>query len=172
MTASISNILRNLYSKTPPGFLDRYSIGFDDHFKSLAEGFSDSLEAATKIVSSSWPPFNVKKIEDNKYVIECAVAGFSKNDLILTLEDNVLTIEGNSGSSEENNDDFLYKGIAERNFKQKFKLSNTVVVKDAQMINGLLRVVLENVVPEKEKSKTIPINDGSVNTTSKVLLNE
>ena len=97
-------------------------IGADNLFSTMMQ----TAEAMTK-AASTYPPYNIKKVEDNKYVIELAVAGFSKQDITLTLEDD--------------------------------KLADNVEIKNAEMINGLLKIWLEQIVPEHKKPKKIDINE-------------
>lgn len=131
-------------------------IGGDHLFNSLMQ----TAEAATK-TAVTYPPYNIKKIDDNKYVIEMAVAGFSKHDLEITLEDGKLTVDGkttlDTAIGDGVNQTFLYKGISERPFKRVFALADTVEIKNADLINGLLKIWLENVIPENKKPKKIDI---------------
>jgi molecular chaperone IbpA len=123
------------------------SIGFDDVLNKLNESFG-------KI--PTYPPYNIKKVTDNKYVIEVAVAGFGKQDIEITLDDGVLTIKGQI-ENEPDDSNYIFKGIADRSFTRKFTLADTVVVKNADMINGMLKIWLEKFVPENKKPKKIDI---------------
>jgi molecular chaperone IbpA len=124
------------------------TIGFEPILKRLAE----MSEAMPKI--PTYPPYNIKKIDENKYVIEMAVAGFGKQDLELELQDGTLTIKGNVSSEDA---DYIYKGIAERAFTRQFTLADTVEVKNADLINGMLKIWLERFIPEEKKPKKINI---------------
>lgn len=127
----------------------------------------DSLnETLTKSIPS-YPPYNIKKVDENRYVIEMAVAGFGKSNLDITLEDGKLIVKGNV----EGNDgvEFLHKGIANRPFTREFTLADTVVVNDADMLNGMLRIFLENVIPESKKSTKVDIKDAEETSTSQYL---
>jgi len=118
----------------------------------------------------NWPPFNIKKVDENRYVIELAVAGFGTQDVSVTLEDGVLKV---SGVMKSGTDNFLYKGIAERSFQRAFNLADTIEIKDAEMINGLLKIFLENIIPENKKPRKIDIRgEGSPSTSKSQLLNE
>ena len=144
-------------SRIPSPFssFDPFSIGFDKSFKALA----DQLETIGKNVPG-YPPYNIKKVEDNKYVIELAVAGFSKTDIELTLDNGKLTIAGKTKDASDldnANAYYFYKGIAERAFNRTFTLADTVEVKNAEMINGILKVWLENIIPDSKKPKKIDI---------------
>jgi molecular chaperone IbpA len=108
----------------------------------------------------NYPPYNLKKVDDNKYVIEVAVAGFAKSDIEITLEDDKLIIKGESKSDETKSDSKdieLYKGIANRAFERSFALSENIEVKDAQYLNGMLKVILERIIPEHKKPKKIAV---------------
>jgi molecular chaperone IbpA len=144
-------------------------IGSDRLFESLAQ----TTEAVAK-AAVTYPPYNIKKIDDNKYVIELAVAGFSKQDLEITLEDGKLIVNGkttlDTAIGDGINQTFLFKGISERPFKRVFALADTVEIKNADLINGLLKIWLENVIPESKKPKKIDI--GEAPASEKKLLTE
>jgi molecular chaperone IbpA len=141
--------------------LNPFSIGFDDAFKRLTQFHDDMAKAVP-----GYPPYNIRKVEDNKYLIELALAGFSRNDIEILLEDNVLKISGKS-KSDDSGDSFLYKGIAERAFNRTFSLADTIEVKNADLINGMLKIWLENIIPDNKKSKKIDINDAPSKTSKK-----
>lgn len=127
-------------------------IGFEDTINTLRK----ATETATKAVG--YPPYNIKQVKDNKYVIEMAVAGFAKSDIEVTMDGNKLTIKG---VSKENEDEtFLYQGIANRAFERSFTLNDKVEIKDAEMVNGLLKVWLENIVKTQDAIKKIGIKGG------------
>ena len=155
----------NLFSLANTG------VGFDHLFDRLDQLYNKSIQ------NTSYPPYNIKKVEDNKYIIELAVAGFSKHELELELEENVLTIKGGTHLDSEIADGidqtYLFRGIANRNFTRKFTLADTVKINNAALINGMLKVWLENVIPESKKPKKIEI-DGGENTSksSQELLTE
>lgn len=126
------------------------TVGFEPILKRLAE----ITETMPKI--PTYPPYNIKKIDENKYVIEMAVAGFGKQDLELELQDGTLTVKGNVVSDDS---EYLYKGIAERAFTRQFTLADTVEIKNADLINGMLKIWLERFVPEEKKPKKINIGE-------------
>jgi len=130
---------------------DPFAIGFDKLF----DRFKDLQTQAAKAVT--YPPYNIKKTGDNTYIIEMAVAGFGKQDIEITLEDNTLKINGNT-SNEVDDKNYLFKGIAERPFARTFTLADTVEIKNAELINGMLRIFLDNIVPQK-KTKKVNINE-------------
>ena len=146
--------------------MDRYFVGADKIMKQMAEGAAFIANTAM----SNFPPYNIKKVEDNKYVIELAVAGFAKQDIDITFEDNKLII---SGKSQDDSDNFLFKGIASRAFTRTFFLDDTIEINDAAMMNGMLKIALEKIIPEHKKPKKIAVADGEVKSkSSKKLLKE
>jgi molecular chaperone IbpA len=134
--------------------LDTFSVGFNEVSKRLLEAH-DHLSKAVP----GWPPYNIIKVDENKYVIELAVAGFGKSDLEIEIQDGRLLIRGSTKSDEKSN--FLHKGIADRAFRREFHLADTVEVKNAEMVNGLLKVWLENVIPEHKKPRKVDIEETS-----------
>ena len=126
------------------------TIGFEPIIKKLVE----MTESMPKI--PTYPPYNIKKVEDNKYVIEMAVAGFGKQDIELELQDGTLTIKGNISADDS---EYIYKGIAERAFTRQFTLADTVEIKNADLINGMLKIWLERFIPEEKKPKKINIGE-------------
>jgi molecular chaperone IbpA len=141
------------------------TVGFDRVFDHL-----ENVHRSVAKVIPSYPPYNIKKVEDNKYVIELAVAGFGKQDLEIELKEGVLAIKGSAANSED--ETFLYKGIADRAFTRQFTLADTIEIKNAELINGMLKVWLENIIPDEKKPKKIDIKDTSSYPTSKELLTE
>jgi molecular chaperone IbpA len=132
---------------------DRHFVGFDRLFDSLAE--------KSKMVEKSWnnwPPFSISKPEENKYVIEMAVAGFGKQDIEIEVDGDRLSVRGKVQSEPEVGT-YLFKGIANREFTRAFTIEDGVVVKGATMANGMLKVFLERLVPEPKKSQKIEIAD-------------
>jgi molecular chaperone IbpA len=96
-----------------------------------------------------------------------AVAGFGKHNLDLEFQDGTLVISGNSAVGSEEDNEYLYKGIADRSFTRKFSLADTVEIKGADLVNGMLKVWLENIIPDSKKPKKIDITDTA--TESKVV---
>lgn len=130
----------------------KFGVGFDDMFDRISE-FHESV--AKNI--PNYPPYNIKKTGDNTYVIEMAVAGFGKQDIEITTEDDKLVIKGNVESDETPQDDLLWQGLAFRPFTRMFTLNDQVEVNNAEMINGLLKVTLERIIPESKKPKKVEV---------------
>jgi molecular chaperone IbpA len=124
-------------------------VGFDRMF--------DELERATANVSKavSFPPYNLKKTGDNTYVIEMAVAGFARSDIEITLDNDQLVVKGEAKA--DPNANYIFKGIAERAFERSFTLADAVVVKNAGMYNGMLKILLEHIIPEDKKPRRVEI---------------
>jgi molecular chaperone IbpA len=137
--------------------LDPYTVGFDSFFK--------DIEEVTKNVTKnipSYPPYNIKQVSKNKYVIELAVAGFAKSDIEVTLEGNKLVIKGSAKEDElKEEENFLFKGIANRNFTRSFTLADKIEIGQAEMVNGMLKVWLENLVQAQDTIKKIAIKEKS-----------
>ena len=129
--------------------LDRYFVGLDSVMKKMADGAAFVANTAM----SNFPPYNIRKVEDNKYVIEMAVAGFSRQDLEITLEDSKLLIKGSTSIETDDKSQYLYQGIAARNFTRAFTLADNVEIKDAELINGMLRVWLDCLVSQPNVKK-------------------
>ena len=130
-------------------FKDPFFIGWDRHFKDLEKLMN---------TSTNYPPYNLKQVDEDSYVIEIALAGFDKEDIVVKQEKNVLTITGESKSN--NNDGYIHKGIGGRNFTRTFSLAEYVEVDNAMMLNGLLIVYLTKRIPEEAKPKVFQITNG------------
>ena len=137
---------------------DKLYVGFDDQFNKMAKIHDD----LTKSIPN-YPPYNIKKTGDNTYVIEVAVAGFARQDIEIELDNGKMIIKGNvqNAEAEEN---FLFKGIANRAFTRTFALEDQIEVKDAEMLNGMLKVFLERIIPEHKKPKKIEVKDAEAST--------
>ena len=132
--------------------LDKFFVGFDDQFNRMAKLHEDF----TKNIPN-YPPYNIKKTGDNNYVIELAVAGFAKQDIEIEFAEDKLIIKGNTKDDESS--DFLFKGIAARNFTRTFVLDDQIEIKDAAMLNGMLKIALERIIPDHKKPKKIEVKD-------------
>ena len=139
--------------------MDKFLVGFDDQFSRIAKIHEDM----TKNIPN-YPPYNIKKTGDNTYVIEVAVAGFSKQDIEIELNDGKMLIKGNVQSDEAEDNFFLFKGIANRAFIRTFALDDQIEIQNAEMFNGMLKVFLERIIPEHKKPKKIEVTDSEVKT--------
>tara|TARA_Y100000296_G_C5071820_1_gene205292 strand:+ start:109 stop:582 length:474 start_codon:yes stop_codon:yes gene_type:complete len=145
---------------------DPFFVGFDQLFDRLA-----SFDAKETLRPANYPPYNIVKKDDYKYEIELAVAGISAKDISIehNPETGVLTVEGSKDGTEDN---YLHKGIAERNFVRTWTLAENVEVTGADLNDGLLKVELERIVPEEKKPKTIKIGTKRVAKPDKQFLTE
>jgi molecular chaperone IbpA len=136
---------------TDPFFTTRV-LGFEPLFDRL-QRLSESSDR-----SSSYPPYNIRK-DGNHFAIEIAVAGLTKNDIEIELADGVLSVGYDGPKTEVINgqNEVVYQGIAQRAFKQQFTLAEDVVVQGAELVNGLLTVSLEKIIPEEKKPRMIEI---------------
>jgi|TARA_R110001592_G_scaffold251030_1_gene513697 molecular chaperone IbpA len=137
------NLFDNFNQLTP------YAVGFDRVFDQL------NNYASHNVTSSGFPPYNIRKEGDYSFVIDMALAGFSKNDIEVEVADGLLTVR--SIKENDENDDSIYRGISYRKFNRKFTLADDIVVKDASLENGMLVISLERVVPEEKKPRKIEI---------------
>ena len=123
-------------------------------------GFDRVFDAVTKLhtveggQSNSFPPYNIKKLDAENYEIQIALAGFSKSELNISVEDGNLVVKGEQEKSE---DEFLHKGIAERNFTRTWALADDVKVTGSKLKDGVLTISLVHEIPEENKPTSIEI---------------
>ncbi len=129
----------------------RSTVGFDR--------LLNLLDEAQQAAEDNYPPYNIERIGENHYQISLALAGFAPDELAITAEQNVLTVEGRK--AEKSQRDYLYQGISSRPFKRQFNLAEYVQVKGASFDNGLLRVELVREIPEAMKPRRIPIGSSA-----------
>jgi len=135
--------------------LSPFTVGFDNVF--------NNLDRVRQSPQTNYPPYNIRKgkVEDT-FLIELAVAGFSEEDLTISVKETNLTIEGDIG---EKDNGFIHQGISQRKFSRNFVLAEDVVVKGSDLANGILTIYAERIVPEEKKARTIEI--GELKTTEK-----
>ena len=124
-------------------------------FRAMTVGFDSLFNDIAEFRPSNYPPYNIEKVGDYEYQLTFAVAGFSEKNISVTQKENTLAIEGNILPSEKK---YLYKGIAERTFKQSFKLSEHMNVKDAKLKDGMLNITLVQNLPKEKQPRQIKIN--------------
>lgn len=133
--------------------INPYYIGFDSVFDKLFH------EMDSKIKTTTYPPHNILKIDDKNYRVDVAVAGFTEEEVSVTLERDVLSISGKRKPTDEEYSEYLYKGIAKRDFELKFNLYNKFLKVDtATMKDGILSIKFISVVPEEQLPKQIAIH--------------
>ena len=133
------------------------TIGFDNVFDHFERMFEDDFRGLSV---PNFPPYNIVKTGTNKYDVELALAGYSKKDIDVSLEEGVLTIKSVKDAEEkevEDNNGVLHRGIAKRYFSKAFTIADDVEVKGAELKDGLLRVSLERIVPEHKQARTITV---------------
>ena len=129
--------------------LTPYAVGYDRIFDHLNNYVSNN------VTSTGFPPYNISKGGDYNYVIEMALAGFSKKDIEIEVADGTLTIR--STKENEESEDTIHRGISYRKFNRKFTIADDIIVKDASLENGMLQINLERIVPEEKKPRLIEV---------------
>ena len=125
----------------------RQFVGFDRVFDLLNHNFETNVQ--------NFPPFNIEKLDEENYEIQIALAGFQEEDLNIEVKEGKLTVEGNQEPDEKI--EFVNQGIAQRKFRRTWSLADTVVVKGDKLVDGILKISLENQIPEEKKPQTIKI---------------
>jgi molecular chaperone IbpA len=145
------DVAMRTFDPTP---LWRSTVGFDRLF--------DLIDGSTRwSAEDNYPPYNIERTGEDSYQISLALAGFSPEDLTITAEQNVLTVEGRKAENGEHQ--YLYKGISARPFRRVFSLADYVEVKNASFEGGLLKIDLVRELPEAMKPRRIAINAGNDN---------
>ena len=145
VTSNALSLFDNFNKLTP------YAVGFDRVFDQLNTYVNNNVS------STGFPPYNIRKDGEYNFVIEMALAGFSKKDIEVEVEDGTLSIRSVKEDTSEA-DSEIYRGIAYRKFVRKFTLADSVVVNGAELENGMLTIDLERVVPEEKKPRIITVN--------------
>ncbi len=128
----------------------RATVGFDRVFNLL-----DSV--AGQASTNGYPPYNIEKSGENDYRIVMAVAGFAEAELNVTQKENELLVTGQTSADGQDEKQYLYRGIAGRNFERRFQLADHVKVVGAKLANGLLTIELQREIPEEKKARAIPV---------------
>lgn len=127
------------------------SVGFER----LLSAFGDIENAMAENKTPSYPPYNIIKTGEHDYAVELAVAGFKRDELEITFEGDKLTVTGKVKESRDG--EYLHRGIATRDFTHQFTLAETVLVQSADLVDGLLVIRLQNIIPEEKKPRKIAI---------------
>ena len=135
--------------------LYRSAVGFDRLARQLESAARSSQE-------NGWPPYNIETTGENAYRIEIAVAGFTPDELNIEAKENQLTVTGKKAANDDTapQKTYLHRGLAERDFERRFQLADYVVVKGADLSNGLLTIDLQRELPEALKPRRIEIATG------------
>jgi molecular chaperone IbpA len=137
----------------------RSTIGYDRLF--------DLMESAQSASEDNYPPYNIERLGDNRFQISLALAGFGPDEIAITADQNVLTVEG---AKKVGNDErqYLHRGISNRPFKRQFSLADYVQVRGAAFDSGLLKIELAREIPEAMKPRRIAINGQPSATVDKI----
>ena len=128
--------------------VNRQTIGFDRLFDELGRTFANSK-------AENYPPYNIIKVDEHNWAIQVAVAGFGEDELDVEFKDNILTITGEKQEKDEQ--EYRHRGISDRTFTRTFTLNDNVKIQGATVVNGILAVSLEHIVPDEQKPKKIAI---------------
>ena len=134
----------NLISSLTPSLFRQMVVGFDDFFDSIDYNYRET-----------YPPYNIRRKADNRYILEIAVAGFLRKDLEVSLDNNTLVVEGMRDTTEN---EYIHKGVSTRNFKRTWSLARYMEVDRADFEDGILKLELKRNLPEELKPKKIKIN--------------
>ncbi len=118
--------------------------------------FNRLMDSPNSAQDTGFPPYNIRKADDYKYVIELALAGFSESDIEVEVKDGIISVRSKEDKGADTSQ-YVHRGIARRSFSKSWTLSDDMVVKGAEFDNGLLNISLEKVVPEEKKPRLIPI---------------
>lgn len=133
--------------------LHKFAVGFDNMFDEL-------MRTSQDVRTTNYPPYNIVKNGENTFAIELAVAGFREGDIKITVEKNILTVQGEQTQSLDELDqpiEYLHHGISARNFNRTWTLADHVEVVNAKSENGILTISLERQIPEENLPKKIDI---------------
>ena len=134
------------------GPLAHTTLGFERFFDDVERLLASDVAK----VSSSFPPHNILKLDESRYVVELAVAGFSKDEIEITVEDGTLTVKGDK-KEKDTDVTYLHRGIGTRSFTKTLTVADTIEVKGAEFKDGILRIGLENIIPEHKKPRKVEI---------------
>ena len=130
-----------------------FTIGFDRTFDTL------SLLANSKKQSSNYPPYNIRKVSEDKYTIELALAGFEEKEIDIEAAGENLTIKGSK--AKDASEGLVHQGLAARDFTKTFVLSDDMIIKGAALSNGMLYIGIERVIPDEKKPRKIDFTSKS-----------
>jgi len=125
--------------------ISRALVGFDQYFNN------------PRLQNSNYPPHNIVKYTDSDYAIEVAVAGFSKEEITVEIDQDQLVVRGTQSVSQETEKEYLHKGLASRDFEQTWTLAEYMEVKDAEVKDGMLIINIQRIIPESLKPRQIEI---------------
>ena len=132
-----------------------FSVGFESIFDEF-----DRMLDSTERYNTNYPPYNIRKVSENNFKIEVALAGYSKEDIELELKDSTLTVRNKQKEKVVNDDanGVIHKGISTRQFERAFTISEDIKIQNAELKNGLLNIDLERIIPDEKKARLISIS--------------
>ncbi len=140
--------------------LYRTAVGFDR--------LARVLDGASRVTDvDKYPPYNITRVDTDRYEIALAVAGFGKDDIEVVAQEGTLTVKGRIPDETRADKTYLHRGIAGRAFERRFQLADHILVTDAHLENGLLTVKLERQLPEEMKARVIPVSNGTARLEKK-----
>jgi molecular chaperone IbpA len=145
--------------------LHHTTLGFERFFNDVERLLKDDQSKA-----GNFPPHNIIKLDDNRYVVELAIAGFAKDEIDVSIEDGNLVVKGEK-KEKETNLNYVHRGIGTRSFTKSFTVADTIEVRGAEFKDGILRIGLENVIPDHKKPRKIEIG-GNLESFKPQLLQE
>jgi len=148
------------------GPLAHTTLGFENFFRDVEKLLDMDMTKTTQ----SFPPHNIIKLDDTRYVVELAVAGFSKDEIEITAEDGTLAIRGEK-KDKEVEVTYLHRGIGTRSFTKTLTVADTIEVRGAEFKDGILRIGLENIIPDHKKPRKVEIG-GNLESFKPQLLQE
>jgi molecular chaperone IbpA len=132
---------------------DKFFVGFEEPMAQMQKMHDD----LTKNIPN-YPPYNIRKNDENSYTIELAVAGFGESEIDITIDGGKLIVKGNvDAATDALEDNFLFKGIATRAFTRAFAIDDQIEVKGAELFNGMLKIALERLIPAEKQPKKVPV---------------
>ena len=141
-----------------------HTVGFDRAFEVLQHA------ANVAKTNDNFPPYSLVKKDDFNYELEMAVAGFSEKDLEIVASKNRLSVVGMKPEKDER--EYIVKGIAGRSFAREFVLADTIIVREVNLVDGILTIALENVVPEEQKPRKITIGKQPIEPKAELLVEQ
>lgn len=141
-------------------FLNELFGRFDPNFIGFDRLFNDMLEQHNRFASrpGGFPPYNVRQVESDRYLIELALAGFSRQDIIISMQGDVLHVEGSKSEKGQDPAVYVHRGIAQRSFKHSFRLAEGVEIETAKLADGILTIELKRTAPVEPELRIIEIN--------------
>lgn len=136
------------------GTLAPSTLGFERFFDDVERILNSDIQKT----QTTFPPHNIIKLDQNRYLVELAVAGFSRDEIDISVVDNSMVIKGEK-LDKDTGVVYVHRGIATRSFTKTLTIADTVEIRGAEFKDGILRIALENVIPEHKKPRKIEISN-------------